>query len=145
LVIVLLFYLSREREVRGLQRQLTAIKKEIAAVSSHQAVNVGSAAGALPTLKLGEWIEEITRSAAAQSVQVMGVQLGESRVKGSYVEQSVRLEVRGRFQGIGEYLAMLEASQEPVGIASVRLENSEALSPEISGRLDLLLYSRKAT
>lgn len=93
--------------------------------------------------RLSSFLEELTRLARLQRVEFVSVRPEGVEDKGSYLQLTMRIDVKSRFRELGEYLLMLENLPRAIIIDEMKVESSTETTPYVMAHLKATTYMAK--
>jgi len=139
-----------QAEIARLSVQLPELKKkaEELRIVGHKAQATSAFSSKIGDLmpggsRLSSLLEELTRLARLRQVEFVSIRPESVEDKGSYLELSIRLDIKSRFREMGDYLLMLENLPRAVRIKEVKVETNSSISPDVLTHLQALTYVSK--
>ncbi|MBI5182557.1 MAG: type 4a pilus biogenesis protein PilO [Nitrospirae bacterium] len=149
-------YLSKVKEIGGLKNDILTINKEIAAFDAH----LKEAAKRIDDLKmespefaareerkikgdaskLSSLLEEFTRLARVEKVDFIAIKPSFVEDKGRYLRLELNIDLRSRYQQLGEYIKTLEDLPRGMIINDIRIESNPSISPSVTARVNSVTY-----
>jgi Tfp pilus assembly protein PilO len=153
---VAFYYKPRVIEREKLHTQKAALQQEVTVLSSALPVLTQKAdetkVGSLSLTAAAPWIEadaslsmileEISRQARLQEVQLIELKPNVVEKKEGYEILPLQLKTRSRFRNLGEYLALLERLPRPVTINHIKIESTAETTPYVVVDMTLHIYKK---
>jgi Tfp pilus assembly protein PilO len=138
-----------QAEIAKLSIQLPEMQKKAEVFRSIQ--KAGTAGGSTAKIgdlmpggsRLSSLLEEMTRLARLQQVEVISIRPESIEDKGNYLELSIRIDLKSRFREMGDYLLMLENLPRAIRVKEVKVETNASIGPDILAHLQALTYIGK--
>ncbi|MBI5043502.1 MAG: type 4a pilus biogenesis protein PilO [Nitrospirae bacterium] len=151
-----MMYLSKAKEYSILRDEIAATNNEIKAFS----VQISEAAAKINELKkratepavsgkrefrgdaskLSSLLEEFTRLARLSKVDFIAIKPVLVEDKGRYFELKLSIDLKARYQQLGEYIKTLEELPRGVVINDIKIESNPSISPQAAARIDAVTY-----
>lgn len=153
---IIFYYKPRVMEREKLHTQKAALQQEVSALSSVLPVliqKVDETKGEEPSLTVTlPWIdsdaslsmilEEISRQARLQEVQLMELKPSLPEKKAGYEILPLQMRTRSRFRNFGEYLSLLEHLPRPVTVNHLKIESTAETTPYVVVDMTLHIYKK---
>ncbi|MEK6678575.1 MAG: type 4a pilus biogenesis protein PilO [Nitrospirota bacterium] len=154
-----MLYLSKAKEYSMLRNEITTIDNEIKAFST-QLSEAASRTNELkktvsePAVsekrefrgdasKLSSLLEEFTRLARVAKVDFIAIKPVLVEDKGRYFELKLSIDLKARYQQLGEYIKTLEELPRGVIINDIKIESNPSMSPQAASRVEAVTYIAK--
>ncbi len=151
-----MLYLSKSAEYSRLREEITTINNEIKAFSAQ----LSEAAAKINELKkrgtesavsdkreyrgdaskLSSLLEEFTRLARVAKVDFIAIKPVLVEDKGRYFELKLSMDLKARYQQLGEYIKTLEELPRGVVINDIKIESNPSMSPQAAARVEAVTY-----
>ena len=151
---VFFYYKPRVIEREKLHTQKAALQQEVSALSSAlpallqkgEAKKTDQPAGEISWIEsdasLSMILDEISRQARFQDVQLMELKPSPAEKKAGYEIFPLQIRTKSRFQSLGEYLSSLERLPRPVTVNRLKIESTAETSPYIVVEMTLHIYKK---
>lgn len=150
------YYTPRVMERKKLHTQKAVLQQEVSALSSALPVLIQNADKtrvegpsqqvAAPWIdsdaSLSMILEEISRRARLQEVQLIEVKPSLPEKRAGYEVLPLQMRTRSRFRNLGEYLSLLEHLPRPVTVNHLKIESSAETSPYVVVDMTLHIYKK---
>lgn len=149
-------YLSKAREIDALKNDISTINKEIIAfdaqlkeaakrvddlkAESSEFAGRGERKIKGDASKLSSLLEEFTRLARAEKVDFIAIKPSFVEDKGRYLRLELNIDLRSRYQQLGEYIKTLEEMPRGMIINDIRIESNPSISPSVTARVNAVTY-----
>lgn len=90
--------------------------------------------------KLSSLLEEFTRMARISKVDFVAIKPVLVEDKGGYLELRLSIDLKARFQQLGEYIKTLEELPRGVVINDIKIESNPSMSPQAAARVEAVTY-----
>lgn len=90
--------------------------------------------------KLSSLLEEFTRMARISKVDFVAIKPVLVEDKGRYLELRLSIDLKARFQQLGEYIKTLEELPRGVVINDIKIESNPSMSPQAAARVEAVTY-----
>ena len=137
------------REVLGLEQQLDEARKTSERMNTLKGTESSSVSGESAALLIpyrqgfSLILEEFNRLAKATSVDFLSVKPGDTEEKGVLEAQSLLIDLRSSFKGMGKYLQMLENLPQMVKIQNLKMEADPEDAAFVLVHLYLTVYPER--
>lgn len=151
---IFFYYKPRVMEREKLYTQKAALQQEVSSLSSALPVLLQKAdmtktekpAVAIPWIEsdasLSMILEEISRQARFQDVQLVELKPSPAEKKAGYEIFPLQMRTRSRFRNLGEYLSSLERLPRPVTVNHLKIESTPETSPFVVVEMTLHIYKK---
>jgi Tfp pilus assembly protein PilO len=135
-----------KHEVMGLEQQLDEAREIAERMITLERTGSSSISGESTTLlmpyrkSLSLVLDEFNRLAKASGVDFLSVKAGEAEEKGELEVQSLLIDLRSSFKGIGRYLQMLDNLPQMVAIQNLKMEADPGDAAFVLVHLYLTVY-----
>ncbi len=152
-------YLSKAKEVNSLRSEIITINNELASFTAQiteMAKRIDELKKAAPANELTEikrltgdatklsfLLEEFTRLARGTKVDFIAIKPTMVEDKGRYMELKLSIDLRARYQQLGEYVKALEDLPRGMVINDLRIESNLASHPLSTARIDAITFIPK--
>lgn len=152
-------YLSKAKEVNSLRSEIITINNEITSFTAQiteMAKRIDELKKAAPANELTEikrltgdatklsfLLEEFTRLARGTKVDFIAIKPTMVEDKGRYMELKLSIDLRARYQQLGEYVKALENLPRGMVINDIRIELNLASHPLSTARIDAITFIPK--
>ena len=93
--------------------------------------------------RLSAVLEELTRLARFRKIDFVAIRPDSILDKGSYLELTLQIDVKSRFQQLGDYLRMLENLPRAIVVKDLKIETRADISPFVQTRLETVTFLGK--
>lgn len=136
------------QEVMGLERQLEEAMETSKWIKARTPPEAGDLSDRISKSspepqKLFVILQELNRLAKATAVEFLLVRPETLLESGMLMTQSVMIDARSTFMGVGRYLQMLESLPRMINIYKIKIETDSAESSEVLVHLYLTVYLEK--
>jgi len=154
-----MLYLSKAKDYSMLRDENTTINNEIKAFSAQLSeaaakINELKKTATEPAVsgkrefrgdasKLSSLLEEFTRLARVAKVDFIAVKPVLVEDKGRYFELKLSIDLKARYQQLGEYIKTLEELSRGVIINDIKIESNPFMGPQASARVEAVTYIAK--
>ncbi len=152
-------YLSKAKEANSLRSEIVTINNEITSFTAQiteMAKRIDELKKAAPATELTEikrltgdatklsfLLEEFTRLARGTKVDFIAIKPTMVEDKGRYMELKLSIDLRARYQQLGEYVKALEDLPRGMVINDLRIESNLASHPLSTARIDAITFIPK--
>lgn len=152
-------YLSKANEAKKLRNEIVTINNELTSLSAQiteMAKKIDELKKAVPANELTEikrltgdatklsfLLEEFTRLARESKVEFIAIKPTMVEDKGKYLELKLSIDLRARYQQLGEYVKALENLPRGMIINDIKIESNPASHPLSSARIDAITFIPK--
>lgn len=138
-----------ESEISSLEKQLSDLKAEIGRLKLLEEKGTKEQVSAqveelFPKGKvLSSFLDDITRADRWEKVEFLTVQPEAVEDRGLYLELSVRMNLRSRYQDLWNYLRVLESMPRIINVRDIKIETNLEINPYIVSTLTIVTYMGK--
>lgn len=138
-----------ESEISSLEKQLSDLKTEIGRLKLLEEKGTKEQVSAqveelFPKGKvLSSFLDDITRADRWGKVEFLTVQPEAVEDRGLYLELSVRMNLRSRYQDLWNYLRVLESMPRIINVRDIKIETNLEINPYILSTLTIVTYMGK--
>lgn len=92
---------------------------------------------------LSSFLEDITKADKGGKIDFLTVQPYSIEDRGLYLELSVRIDLRSRYQDLWNYLRVLESMPRIINVKDIKIESNPDINPYILSTLSIVTYMGK--